>query len=405
MKKNYLILPAFLLSYFCTTAQILTKEDSLAAGLVARNTATVISGYGSVKYQHDVNNNVARANVDRAVLFIGHKFNSKISFFSEWELEDAKVAGGEVGGEIALEQAFLKFNATKDIYITAGLFIPRIGIINENHLPTTFNGNDRPFVETFIIPSTWREIGVGIYGNLRAVPGLNYSAAVVNGLNSGGFQSGSGIREGRFEGRDANASALAVTGALLYYIKNFRIQVSAYYGGSAGLTKLEADSLQLSYGSFGTPIGVYEGDVQYNNKGLSLKALATTVQITDARKINRAYANNTPQAMLGYYAEIGYNILHLTKAAEKNLTAFVRYENLEMNYKLPSNGIFDGTLNQQYVIGGLTFQPLKGITIKADYVFKKTGDVNPDLTINPFPVGQPYRTQQGFFNLGVGYSF
>jgi hypothetical protein len=405
MTRKFLAIPVFILSFMCANAQILTKEDSLAAGLVPRNTATVISGYGNIRYQQDINKNVGRANVERVVLFIGHKFNTKISFFSELELEDAKVAGGEAGGEIAMEQAFLKFNASKDIYITAGLFIPRIGIINENHLPTTFNGNDRPFVETFIIPSTWREIGIGLYGNLRAFPGLNYSAAVVNGLDAGGFESGSGIRGGRFEGRNANASSVAATGALLYYIKNFRIQLSGYYGGSAGLTKREADSLQLSYGSFGTPVAVYEGDVQYNNKGLSVKALATTVKISDARQINRAYASNTPQAMLGYYAEVGYNILHIIKANEKNLTVFVRYEKLEMNYKLPSNGLFDGTLNQQYLISGLTFQPLKGVTIKADYVFKETGDVNPALIINPFPAGQPYRTEQGFFNLGVGYSF
>lgn len=405
MKRILLVISGLSIFFIQAQAQILTKEDSLAAGLVARNTATVISGYGSVKYVHDFNYNIARANLDRAVLFVGHKFNNKISFFSELEVEDAKVTGGEIGGEVALEQAFLKFNATRDIYITAGLFIPRIGVINENHLPTTFNGNDRPFVETWIIPSTWREIGVGVYGNLRAIPGLNYSAALMNGLNSEGFENGSGIRDGRYEGRDANASALAVTGALLYYIKNFRIQLSGYYGGSAGLPKFEADSLQLSYGAFGTPIALYEGDVQYNHKGISVKVLATTVQIPDAKKINRAYANNTPEAMLGYYGEIGYNVLQLFKPSEKNLTVFVRYENLDMNYKLPSNGIFNGTLNQQYIIGGITFQPLKGVTVKADYIFKKTGDVNPALVINPFPVGQPYRTQQGFLSLGVGYSF
>ncbi len=321
-------------------------------------------------------------------------------------MEDAKVAGGEAGGEIALEQAFLKFNATKDVYITAGLFIPRIGIINENHLPTTFNGNDRPFVETFIIPSTWREIGVGAYGNFRAFSGLNYSVAIVNGLSVAGFENGSGIRGGRFEGSNANASSIAVTGALLYYIKNFRIQASAYYGGSCGLTKIEADSLQLTYGAFGTPIGVYEGNVQYNFKGISVKALAASVQIADAQKINRAYANNTPQAMLGYYGEIGYNVLHLVKKyADKNLTFFARYENLDMNYKLPINGIINGTLKQQYVITGFVFQPLKGVSVKADYVFKKTGEMNPALIINPFPVNQLYRTQQGFFNLGIGYSF
>ena len=405
MKKNYLLILSLFIFYTGSKAQVLTKEDSLTAGLIQRDAATVLSGYGSVKYQYDINNNVARASVDRVILFVGHKFNNKISFFSELELEDAKVAGGEAGGEIALEQAFLKFNVNKDLYVTAGLFTPRIGIINENHLPTTFNGNDRPFVETLIIPATWREIGVCLYGNMRAVTGLNYSIGLVNGLNSAGFENGSGIREGRFEGRNANASALAVTGALLYYIKNFRIQVSGYYGGSVGLTKTEADSLQLVYGSFGTPVSVYEGNVQYHHNGLSVKALITTIQIPDAKKINRAYASNTPEAMIGYYGEIGYNVLRLFNESEKNLTAFVRYENLNMNYKIPVNGLVNGINDQQYAIAGLTFQPLKGVTIKADYIFKKTGEVNPALNINPFPNGRPYQRENGFFSLGIGYSF
>ncbi len=216
--KNTIL--AFSIYVICITfchAQVLTKEDSLATGLLARAAATVISGYGSIKYRYDVNNNLAQANLDRVILFLGHKFSNKISFFSEFEVEDAKVAGGETGGEVALEQAFLKFNLTKSSYLITGLFIPRIGIINENHLPTAFNGNDRPFVETYIIPSTWREIGIGLYGSSNNISGLNYTIAFVNGLNSSCFESGRGIRDGRYEGREANASALALTGSLLYY--------------------------------------------------------------------------------------------------------------------------------------------------------------------------------------------
>lgn len=403
--KRFALFSLGVFAAFAGYAQVLTKEDSLNAGLVAKDASTVVSGYGSLKYQDNTRTKQAVANLDRAVLFLGHKFNKKISFFSELEVEDAKVTGGEVGGEVALEQAFLKFQANKNIYITAGLFIPRIGIINENHLPTTFNGNDRPFVETLIIPATWREIGIGLYGNVNQIPGFNYSLALVNGLSSADFRHGDGIREGRFEGRNANASAMAVTGSLLYYIRHFRLQASAYYGGSAGLTRNQGDSLQLTTGAFGTPIFLWEGDAQYQFKGLSVKALYTMVTISDARLINRAYANNTPEEMNGFYGEIGYNILQLTKWKEKNLTVFGRYEQLNMNAKLPTNGIYDGTLDQQYYIGGITFQPLKGVTIKADYVFKQTGDKNPALTINPFPVGLPYYKQVGFFNLGVGYSF
>ncbi|MEO6903461.1 MAG: hypothetical protein ABI315_09915 [Bacteroidia bacterium] len=388
-----------------TQAQILTKEDSLNAGLIKSPNTTVISGYGSVKYKYQTREKIAHANLDRVVLFLGHKFSNKISFFSELEVEDAKVTGGEVGGEVALEQAFLKFDINKNIYVVAGLFIPRIGIINENHLPNTFNGNDRPFLESLIIPSTWREIGVGLYGNLNSIPGLNYSVGLVNGLNSAGFENGTGIRGGRFEGRNANASAIAVTGSLLYYIQNFRIQASGYYGGSAGLTKREADSLLLSYGSFGTPVALAEADMQYNHKGFSVKALYTIVNISDAQKINRAYANNTPQVMTGYYCELGYDILKFFKTTDKNLTVFARYENLNMNHKLPKNGIYNGTLNQQFVVGGITFKPIKGVTIKADYIFKETGERNPALVVTPFPQSLPYFKKQGFFSLGLGYSF
>ncbi len=402
MNKYILIVAISLLTFNALFGQILTREDSLSAGLVATNSTTVISGYGNVKYSNNLTEKKASANVDRLVLFVGHKFNKKITFFSELEIEDAKVAGGELGGEFAIEQAFLKFDINHFNYITAGLFIPRIGMINENHLPTTFNGNDRPFVEQFIIPATWREIGIGYYGTSIRIPGLNYTLALMNGLNSAGFESGSGIRGGRYEGSGANASCLALNGSLLYFKSHFRLQLSGYLGGSAGLTKREADSLQLDYGSFGTPVELIEANVQYRNKGFVVKALASLVNISNAFEINRAYANNTPEQILGYYVEIGYNLLHKT---DKNFTLFARYENLNLNLKLPENGIENKVLNQQYLVTGISFQPHKGVIVKADYYYRLTGEQNQALVVNPYPQSQPFFKQQHYINLGIGYSF
>ncbi|HEX8059480.1 MAG TPA: hypothetical protein VF473_01030, partial [Cyclobacteriaceae bacterium] len=158
----------FCMVAFTAMGQVFTKEDSLQAGLVRSAQPTVLSGYGQAKVQYDIRYRTGEANLTRNVLFVGHKFSRRVYFFSEMELENAGVSStGAFKGELSMEQLFLKFNVNRDVYITAGLFIPRIGIINENHLPTTFNGNDRPFVETFIIPATWRELGVGVYGNLR----------------------------------------------------------------------------------------------------------------------------------------------------------------------------------------------------------------------------------------------
>lgn len=386
-------------------SQVLTREDSLQAGLIRKDATTLISGYGEAKVTYDLRYKTGEANLTRNVLFLGHKFNNRISLFTELEVEDAKVAGGEVGGEVAMEQAFLKFNVNTRTYISAGLLIPRLGIINENHLPTTFNGNNRPFVETMVIPSTWREIGVAIYGQSSRLPGLNWSAGIFNGLNSSAFGGGEGIREGRFEGREATATNIAVTGALLYYRNALRVQVSAYYGGSAGLAPREADSLQLSSGPFGTPVMLGEADVQYLTKGFIFKALGTAVSIPDAQAINRAYANNTPELMWGAYAEVGYNLFNITGETEKNLTVFARYETLDLNAQMPENGIKDDFTAQQYIVGGVTWMPVRGVAIKADYVQRMTGDPNPALQITPFINGQTFYASRGFVNLGVAYSF
>lgn len=393
---------------FTLTAQVITREDSLNAGLTPKSYPTVLSGYGQAKVEYNLRLKTGVADLTRNVIFIGHRFSNKISFFSELELESAKVIGGKASGEISMEQLFIKFNINRNNYLVSGLFIPRIGIINENHLPTTFNTNDRPFVEQLIIPSTWRELGVGIYGQINKVPGLNYSAAILNGLNSAGFAQGSGIREGRSEGSNATASNIALTGALLYYYKNFRMQSSVYYGGSAGLSERQGDSLRLNYGAFGTPVLLNELNVQYHGvKGLQFKALACYVNIKEASKINLAYANNTPSSMYGYYAELGYNVLKLFKKSnEKSLLFYFRYENMNLNATIPENGVADGLQEKQFFIYGLHYQPIKGVSVKLDYSRRLTGQYNKQLYVtNPYATSIPFYKDSEFINLGIGYSF
>jgi len=415
--KRVLVSLLTLLFYFQVSAQqypvltpaqklvIRTGEDSLSAG-IAKN-KTIVSGYGSAFYQRDFNKGVSTATLERAVFFIGHQFNSKITFFSETEIENAKVEGGEPGGEIALEQAYLQFRFSNSTYLVAGLFIPRIGMLNENHLPVNFNGVERPMVETFIIPATWRELGVGLYGTIPGRP-LNYSIGLMNGLSSQNFEHGSGFREGRAEGSFAPANNLAVTGALQYFVSDFRFQVSGYMGGTVGLSQKGADSLGLNSGGFGTPLYLGEASMQYSRGGFSAKAIGTYVSMPDAYKVNKAYSNNVFENMYGAYAELAYNFfenIHNKKLEEQEFVAFARYEMLDMNSKIPKNGIYDGTLKQQHLIVGLSYLPIRNIIIKTDVRLLHTGPQNPELNPNPNPVAAPYQQHNSFFNLGIGYSF
>lgn len=408
VKKIQIFLALFVMS--CgMEGQVITHEDSLNAGLTPKNNPTVLSGYGQAKVEYDMRYKTGAANLTRNVMFLGHRFSNTISFFSELELENAKVANGNVAGEISMEQLFLKFNVNRSNYIVAGLFIPRIGIINENHLPTTFNSNDRPYVEQFVIPATWRELGIGFYGQIPSIPGLNYSASLVNGLSSANFTHGSGLVNGRYEGSNATASNLAVHGALLYYVHHFRIQASTYFGGSNGVTKKTGDSLNLDYGAFGTPVSLSEFNIQYLNPltGIQFKALASYVKIKDADRINAAYANNTPGSMYGYYAEIGYNVFHLIEGLKtKSMVVFARYEAMDLNASLPENGKADGFMQKQYLVAGLHYQPIKGVSVKLDYVRRITGEYNKLLyNVNPYATNLPFYTTADFINIGIGYSF
>src|SRR6201996_8365938 len=339
---------------------ILTNEDSLNNNAVKNK--TVISGYGSAFYQRDFNQQVSTISLDRLVLFVGHNFNDKISLFTELEVENAIVSGTNSDepssgkGDVSMEQAFLKFNLNPRQYVIAGLFTPRIGITNENHLPVNFNGVERPIVEQLIIPTTWREIGVGLYGTTDRLP-ITYSIALINGLNSSKFQHDTGFGEGEGLGSNATANNLAVTASIQYRLKDLKFQLSGYAGGTVGLSKRSADSLNvgLQTGAFGTPLYLGEFDVQYAHNGFAAKALGTYIAYPDADRIYRAYATSMGSGMYGTYLELAYDWLH-SKGTSKQFITFVRGEALDMNAQLPTlqkeDDQRDETLKQTHIIAG-----------------------------------------------------
>ncbi len=107
MKKLFL-LSLIILSSVSLSAQFLNREDSMTAGLNPSSHNVILSGYGEAKYSYNANLETANINLTRAVIFVGYRFNNKISLLTEIEIEDAKVDGG--GGELAFEQCLLKFD-------------------------------------------------------------------------------------------------------------------------------------------------------------------------------------------------------------------------------------------------------------------------------------------------------
>lgn len=386
---------------------IANSGEDLLTGGNADDHSTIISGYGEMSIRRDVAYKQNRANLDRVVLFVGHKFSNRLSFFSELEVADARVSADGPAGEVGMEQAFIRYNINPRQYLIAGLITPRIGITNEAHLPINFFSTERPIVEQLVIPTTWSELGIGYYGQSTRMP-LAYSVTVMSGLDASKMEHGTGIKGGISSGQNMNANSMGISAALRGYFGDFQVQASGYIGGSIGISPFTADSLGVDHGAFAAPVTLGEANIQYTKNGFGAKVLASIINNPQASMINRTWSNNTPEQIYGMYGELSYDVLYNRQqntGSPTSLVGFARYERLNLNSKLPTNGIVDGTLDQQHVIAGLAFYPVSNVVIKADVRFTTTGAFNKNLVINPPPVMRPYPEQNSTISFGLGYAF
>src|SRR5690606_15989124 len=125
----------------------------------------------------------------------------------------------------------------------------------------------------------------------------------------------------------------------------------------------------------------------------------------EAYNINRAYANNTAELMLGGLAEVSYQILKSQDAHSKKLIAFSRYEWVDLNYRMPELGIRDDALNQKYWILGLTYKPTVGVALKLDVVNRISGKLNRQLNTIPSQPEPRYLSDNWWVNMGLAYNF
>ncbi len=131
--------------------------------------------------------------IHRLVLYVGYDFNDWIELTSETEVEHAFVSD-DSGGEVVVEQLYLDFKIDRRINARVGRILTPMGIINQKHEPTTFNGVERPSFAKYIIPTTWASDGIGIFGDLGKR--WEYQLYLVNGLDGSGFNASYGIRGG-----------------------------------------------------------------------------------------------------------------------------------------------------------------------------------------------------------------
>ena len=362
--------------------QPLSMEDSVyglgpaASKIYGVEQGLSIGGYGEAFYRKDVSDKTRsdRDTTDylRFVLYTGYKFTDRIIMNAELEFEHASTS---TGGSVSVEFAYLDFLMWDWANFRAGILLAPLGIVNELHEPVFFNGVERPEVERRIIPSTWRENGIGIFGEL--LPGLEYRIYGMNaleGVDGNSFKLKEHFRSTRQKGGEALAEDIGLAARLDYTpMLNLKFGGSVYTGKTTHSSQYEVDGEVFDYP--GARLTIWDLHAIYSWQGLDLRALLAMSHLEDSDELNRiarsigsSSAGKIAKEMYGFYAEAAYDIMPMVMGnTSQQLSPFVRFSYIDQHAEMAGDWDAKGKYEHRIWTTGVSYKPHPNVVLKVDY--------------------------------------
>lgn len=310
----------------------------------------------------------------------------------EWETEVEK------GGEVELEQFWIQKSFSRAINLRAGHIIVPVGLNNAHHEPLNFFTVYRPEGEHSILPSTWHQTGVSLWGRVWK---FKYEVQFLEGLDAMQFTRDNWIQNGPHSAFEFSpASKYGVAGRIDYYaMPGLRVGVSGYYGHSINNTLMN-DSKETLKGA----VSIGSVDLTLNRYNWIVRAQATYGHLDDAYYVKQLsgrdsktgpYSNSeVGKNAVAIGVEAGYDVfsqLPRLRADKQQLYVFGRYDYYNP-YIRDSRQAEYGYEQRQVWAAGINYKPLPQIVVKAHYsarLLKSPYNNEPSLNI-----GIAY---QGFF--------
>lgn len=331
-----------------------------------------------------------RFDLPHVVFFIGYDFGKGWTLGTEIEFEHGgtesaveieEEEGGEYeseierGGEVALEQFWIQKSFSSAFNLKMGHIIIPVGGTNQHHMPTEFFGVYRPEGENTIMPCTWHETGISLWGRAG---NWRYEALFLPGLDSDRFGRKGWIHDGAgspYEFKIANsyAGAFRIDN---YSVPGLRLSVSGYVGNtfSNTLSTNESETYKDVKGT--VTIGAF--DFHYNAHNWIVRGNFDYGHLTDSQLITQynmsmRKASPSPKQAVASDAiatgiEAGYNIFSQfskLREAEHKLYVFGRYDYYDSMYK--TKGTAYDWCGRNRIAAGLNYYPMKDIVIKGEY--------------------------------------
>ena len=327
------------------------------------------------------------------VLYLGYDFGKGWSLGTEIEFEHGGTESAveveeeetgeyesevERGGEVALEQFWLQKTFTRALNLRIGHMVVPVGGTNNAHMPTEFFGVYRPEGENTILPCTWHETGVSLWGRAGA---WRYEAMFIAGLDADRFGNKGWIHDGsgspyEFKMATAYAGALRIDN---YSVKGLRLSVSGYLGNSANNTLNATGKYKGLHGT----VAIGAVDFMYNGHNFIARGnvdyghLSNSLEITTANMSTRADSpspkTNIGEAAIAMGIEAGYDIfsqIASTRAREQRFYIFGRYDYYDSMYQTVKNMTDEKMWQRHKITAGVNYYPLPQIAIKGEYSYR-----------------------------------
>lgn len=359
-----------------------------------------------------------RFDIPHAVIYIGYDFGKGWTFGTEIEFEHGGTGGAieyeaeesieyesetEKGGEVELEQFWIQKSFGKAFNIRAGHIVVPVGLTNAHHEPLNFFTVYRPEGENTILPCTWHQTGVALWGRSGD---FRYEAQLVAGLNALNFSRSNWIQGGTKSPYEFEvANKYGVSARVDYYsIPGLRIGVSGYYGQSMHNTTphdMEKGDAKRVKGN------VYIGalDFTYNRHNWLVRGNADYGYVSDAQTIasytypgtslvkpnesgsNKYFGSHAIATMV----EAGYDVFSQIEKMRRDRQKLYVFGHFEYYDSSIGNTTSQWT-GKKILAGGINYQPMPQICIKAEYNHRMLkSQYNNEPAIN---IGVTY---QGFF--------
>jgi len=359
-----------------------------------------------------------RFDIPHAVIYLGYDFGKGWSMQTEIEFEHLGTGSAvekeyteageweseiEQGGEVELEQFWIQKSFMPQLNVRVGHMVVPVGGLNNAHEPLNFFTVYRSEGEYTILPSTWHDTGISLWGQ---VSDFRYEAMVVAGLDAFMFNRERFIGYGHkspYEYKVANNYGFAAR-VDNTTIKNLRMSLSGYFGNSMH-NSYPNDMKNTRYADVKGSTFVGAFDFVYNSDYLVIRGNADYGHVSDAATISTIKRNlassNAPykktpvgEAACAVGIESGYDILHLFNVTDKEQKLFIfgRYEYYDSYIPAEDQQDYEYTDVNRIALG-LNWYPIPQIAVKAEYskrFLKSQYNNEPSISI-----GVAY---MGFFN-------